>query len=220
VADLGFFIIWLILYLKRSDLRKEMLIMSLLVAPFGFTQYFYIHDYWHPAYAFGMIFGMAGIEDIIWCFFIGGIAVVVYEEIFGIKYSKRRAENHPFWMLGFALSAVAIFFIGSILLGFNSMYVSIAIMLFFGVSVLLFRHDLLRHAFFSGLFMGGIMFFFYLLFFNNVFDGIIQKWWFLKNVSGILILGVPIEELIWGFSWGFVAGPAYEFISGVRLKKQ
>ena len=37
VADLGFFVIWLILYLLRRDLRKEMLIMSLLVMPFGFT---------------------------------------------------------------------------------------------------------------------------------------------------------------------------------------
>ena len=219
VADLGFFVIWLILYLLRRDLRKEMLIMSLLVMPFGFTQYFYFRDYWQPDYAFGMMFGLAGVEDLIWCFLVGGIAIVIYEEIFGIKYSKRHLQNHSYWMFGFSFVAVIMLFIGSMILGFNSMYVSIAIMLLFGVVILIFRHDLLKYAFFSGLLMGGLMFFFYLLFFNNVFSGIIHNWWLLKNVSGILILGVPIEEPMWGFAWGFVAGPAYEFINGLRLKK-
>jgi hypothetical protein len=76
----------------------------------------------------------------------------------------------------------------------------------------------LKDALFSGLFVGGLMFIFYLVF-GTLFDGIIQKWWLLKNISGILIFGAPLEELMWGFGWGFVAGPAYEFINGLRFKK-
>ena len=220
VADLGFFLIWLVLFLKRKDLRKEILSMSLVIAPFGFTQYFYIRDYWHPIYSFGTIFGITGIEDIIWCFFIGGITAVIYEEIFGIKYSKKHLENHPIFMISFAILAVGLLFVGNIILRFNSMYVSVAIMLFFGICVLLFRHDLLKHAFLSGLITGAIMFFFYALFFNVMFNHIIENWWYLKNVSGILIFGVPIEELMFGFSWGFVGGPAYEFITGLKLQKE
>jgi membrane protease YdiL (CAAX protease family) len=63
------------------------------------------------------------------------------------------------------------------------------------------------------------MLIFYLLFCNVIFRGIIQNWWNIKNLSGILIFGIPIEELMWVFSWGFVAGPTYEFITGLRFKK-
>lgn len=219
VACLGYFFIWLLLFLRRKDLRKEMLLMSLLVAPFGFTQYFYMRDYWHPAYAFGTILNLAGIEDIIWCFFVGGIVVVIYEEIFKAKYSTRQMKGHPYWMIGFVIAAVILLYIGNIILKFNSMYVSVFIMMLAGILILLFRHDLLKHAFFSGIFMGVMMLLFYVLFFDVIFSHIIEKWWLLKNVSGILILGVPIEEIMFGFSYGFVAGPAYEFLTGLKLSK-
>lgn len=220
VADIGYFLIWLALFLKRKDLRKEMFIMSLLIAPFGFTQFFYFHDYWHPDYLWGMIFGLAGIEDILWCFFIGGITVVIYEEIFKTSYLRKNANSHPYWMCLFAALSVTFLFVGTMILHLNSMYVSVIIMLTFGIAILIFRHDLIKHAFYSGILVGLIMFLFYFLFFDIIFIHIIEKWWLLQNVSGLLIFGVPIEEIMFGFSWGFVAGPAYEFVTGLRLKKQ
>ena len=87
-----------------------------------------------------------------------------------------------------------------------------------GASFLFFRHDLLKDALLSGLLVGGLMFVFYLLF-SLIFDGIINEWWMLKNISGIIIYGAPLEELMWGFGWGFVADPAYEFINGLRFRK-
>jgi hypothetical protein len=219
ISILFFLFIWIILFVVRGDLRKKMLTMSFLVAPLGFTQFFYFRDYWHPIYSLGTIFGVVGVEEIIFCFLIGGITAVIYEEVFGLKYTKRHLKNHPYWMLGFFVLGVLWMLIGNIILGFNSMYISISILLLTGFLVLIFRHDLLKDAFFSGILIGILMFVFYLLFFNTMFNDIIQKWWLLKNISGILILGVPIEELMWAFSWGFFAGPAYEFITGLRLKK-
>ena len=121
-------------------------------------------------------------------------------------------------MFAVAVFGIAWMLIGNILLGFNSIYVSILGFLIIGASVIFFRHDLLKDALFSGLLVGGIMFLFYLIF-GVVFDGLVQKWWLLKNISGILVFGAPLEELMWGFGWGFVAGPAYEFINGLRFKK-
>lgn len=121
-------------------------------------------------------------------------------------------------MFGVAFFGVVWMYVGSMVLGFNSIYVSILGFLIIGASILFTRHDLLKDALYSGLLVGGLMFVFYLLF-GLIFDGIIQEWWMLKNISGITIYGAPLEELMWGFSWGFVAGPAYEFMNGLRFRK-
>ncbi len=217
--NIFFLLVWTILFVVRNDLRRKILTMSILVAPLGITQLFFFRDYWRPSYSLGTVFDVVGLEEIIFCFLIGGIAAVIYEEIFGLRYAKRHVKNHLYFMLGCSIFGILGMVIGNIILGFNSMYVSITLLLLIGVAVLVFRHDLLKDALFSGLLVGLIMFVFYIFFFNVIFDGIIQKWWLLKNLSGILVFGVPLEELMWGFSWGFVAGPAYEFISGLKLKK-
>ncbi len=40
IGNILFAVVWILLFIFRRDLRKKMLIMSLLVAPLGFTQYF------------------------------------------------------------------------------------------------------------------------------------------------------------------------------------
>lgn len=218
-GDIIFFLIWIFLFWLREDLRKKMLVMSLLIAPFGFTQFLYFRDYWKPTYPFGTILGSIGFEDILFCFFVGGITAVIYEEIFGIRYAKRHLKHYFYWMLGYSIIGTIAMFLGSIVFGLNSMHVSIVLLLLIGILILISRHDLLKEAFFSGLLFSGLFFSFYLLFFNVVFDDLIHEWWLLKNISGILIWGVPLEEIAWGFSFGFVAGPAYEFINGLKLKE-
>src|SRR3989344_2113188 len=159
LGDLFFLLIWIILFIFRRDLRKEIFIMSLVVAPMGpMSEFFYLRDYWHP-------------------------------------------ELFTGWAIG----------IEDLLFSFNSIYVSILSFLIIGASILFFRHDLLKDALLSGLLVGILMFIFYFIF-GLIFDGVIQKWWMLKNISGILVFSAPLEELMWGFGWGFVAGPAYEFI--------
>jgi len=216
IGDLFFLSVWFILFLRRRDLRREMLTMSLVVAPMGpLSEIFYLRDYWRPELFNGW---HIGIEDLIFAFAIGGIAAVVYEEIFGKKYTKRHLSSHPKWMLTVAVFGLVWMLVGNIILRINSIYVSALGFMIIGIFVLFFRHDLLKDALFSGLLVGALMFIFYLLW-NFVFgDDLIQKWWLLKNISGILVLGVPLEELMWGFGWGFVAGPAYEFINGLRIK--
>ncbi|MBI4054002.1 MAG: hypothetical protein HY397_01590 [Candidatus Doudnabacteria bacterium] len=220
LVGLVFFLgVWLVLFFLRGDLRKEMIIMSFLTAPLGFTQPFYFRDYWRPSYAWGDMANGVGIENILFGFVMGGIAAVIYEEIFGKKYAKRRLPLHPYWMLGFVAFGIAWMFIGTQVLGFNSMYTTIAILLAVGMFILVFRHDLIRDAFFSGLLVGGLMFVFYLFFFTPLFPNIGREWWLLQNLSGLSLNGVPIEELVWAFSWGFVAGPAYEFANGLKFKE-
>ncbi len=41
--------------------------------------------------------------------------------------------------------------------------------------------------------------------------------WLLPNLSGVLVAGIPVEELLWAFGVGMVAGPFYEFFTGSYL---
>src|SRR4051812_21126766 len=146
-GDILLFCIWLVLFLLRKDLRKEMLLISIFSVPFGLTQYLFGADYWHPEYIFGHTF--FGFEDLFYMFAVGGITGVIYEEFFGKTLSRHRAKSHPFVMLLFAVLGILFFFIGTKVLHFNSIYVSSAIFLGCGIITLIFRHDLFKHAFYS-----------------------------------------------------------------------
>jgi hypothetical protein len=197
IGDAFFLVVWFVLFFLRPDLRKKMLVMSIFVAPFGFTQFFYFQDYWRPEYYFGMLPGKTGIEDILFCFLVGGVATVIYEEVFGLRWSKRHLKNHQYWMLAAGAFGLVGMFIGNIILKFNAMYVSVFLLLVVGAFMLLVRPDLFADALMSGILFSLLFLIFYISFFNIVFKGIIQSWWLLKNISGVLILGVPIEEVLW-----------------------
>jgi hypothetical protein len=216
INNIFFAIVWLMLFFLRPDLRRKMTIMSIIVALIGpFSEFFYLRDYWRPEIFNGW---MIGVEDVLFGFFIGGIAGVIYEEVFGKKYTKRHLHGHTTWMFASFLFLLVLMVVGNIFLGYNSGYVSILGFLAIGIIPIVQRHDLLKDAFISGFLMGCLMLVFYSVF-TYLFDGIIQKWWLLHNLSGIIILEAPLEELLWGFGWGFVAGPAYEFINGLKFKK-
>lgn len=74
-----------------------------------------------------------------------------------------------------AIFGITWMFVGNIVLGFNSIYISTMGFLLIGIFILLLRHDLFKDALFSGIFVGVLMLIFYLIF-CNIFDGIIQKW--------------------------------------------
>ncbi len=209
--------IWLILFIRRKDLRKEMLIVSLIAGIAGpISELYYLKDYWRPEIFTGW---PIGIEDFIFGFCIGGISSVIYEYIFGKHHSNRiNRKHHWSWFIVplvtlFIIVFNALFFV----LKINSIYVSAIAFALLALIIICFRKDLLVNSLTSGFLMGLLMFVSYLVFLS-IFPEAIHRWWLIKNISGVLINGVPIEELLWAFSWGMVAGPIYEFFRGLKLK--
>lgn len=208
-----FFVIWLALFLYRKKLRKEMVVMSLLVMPLGpLAEILHFGDYWNPGYIF--TFMGVGIEDVLYAFFIGGIAAVIYEEFFITKFKRVKAESNS-KMIALAIAGLVIFIVLNTIFKINSIHASSIGFLIIGAIMLFKRRDLIKHAFMSGVLVALVTFVFYLIY-VAMFPGIIQEWWQLENLSGILILGMPIEELTWAFAWGFFIGPIYEFWQGRR----
>ncbi|MCK4649850.1 hypothetical protein KAT36_01325 [Candidatus Pacearchaeota archaeon] len=208
-----FFIIWLALFLYRKKFRKEMLTMSIIIAPLGpISQLFYLRDYWNPIYLL-TIFNI-GIEDILFSFLIGGIASVIYEEFF-IKKFKRTKKESGNNVIILAIIGMVFFIVLNLIFKINSIYASSIGFLIIASVILFKRKDLIKNAIVSGILVTFIMFIFYSIY-TTIFPNIIQDWWQLEKISRILILGIPIEELLWGFTWGFLAGPLYEFWQGKR----
>ena len=215
VGTLIFFLIWISLYLYKKPLRREMLIMSLIFAPLGpLSEIFHFRDYWQPEYIF-TILGL-GIEDLLFAFFIGGIAAVIYEELF-TKKAKKTEKEHLKMLIALGVLGILALTILTFGLKMNSIYSSSLVFIFLGIIMISKRRDLAKNAILSGILVAAIMFAFHLIY-TSIFPTIIQEWWKLENLSGIFLLGIPIEEMMWGFAWGFFAGPIYEFWKGIKVK--
>ncbi len=213
------FPVWLVLLLRRKDLRKEIISFSILGGIAGpLSELWYLRDYWKPELMFDW---KIGFEDFLFGFFIAGIAASLYEEVFAKHFTKRRSKQKYRYLLAMSLGLLLALIMNTLTLGFkvNTIYASSIGFLVLSLIILIKRRDLLVDAVISGLLVGLFMFLSYMVLLA-IFPQLIHKWWYLENISNILILGVPIEELLWAFSWGMLAGPAYEFFAGLKFRKE
>ena len=211
------FPLWLFFFLHRRDLKKKILLMSTALGVVGpVSEIWYIRDYWHPQ---TFTTWPIGLEDFLFGFFIGGIASVIYQELFNKRWSKSKIKSYPEFTFIMTLFALLVLRVFTRNLSINSIYASLVI--FVGVSgmILFFRRDLVIDAFLTALLVLSIAFLGYLVFLY-IYPEVVQKWWVLENISGILIFGIPIEELMWAFGLGLFVGPCYEFFAGLRLLKK
>lgn len=213
------FPVWLFLFIKRKDLRKEILFLGVVVGLFAYLfQYFYFsRDYWRPMYLVGEY---AGIEDFLFGFFSAGIAGSVFEWAYGKRFSKRKNRKQVWAGVSVAMVLVGlvIFHLMTKSLKINSIYTFSFVSYLFGIVIVLFRNDLLMDVLMSGIFFG-VYYSLVFLVFNSLFPNFVPEFYFLKNISGIYLAGFPVEETIWGASMGFAVGPLYEFYMGLKFKK-
>lgn len=205
-------IIWTLIFMFRKEQRKEMLIASALGGIAGpLQELWYTKDYWHPDY----IGNWPWIEDIIFGFAIVGIAAVIYETIFASRIREQNTEaSHPF--IAPLMFLTIAFGMGLFTPIMNSIYAAISMFILVWLICVFLRRDLLIASLGAGLFLVIFAFIGYQAVIFQ-FPGIIQAWWELENISGILILGIPFEEYLWFFTAGLALGPLWEFWRGIRF---
>ncbi len=216
IGSFIFLSVWLLFFVFRKDLRREMLAMSFVGGFFAPLALVFLPDYWYPNHIVGKY--PLGIEDYLFAFAIAGIGSVAYEATFGKTHTlcECRKRNPRDLIIISGVSIVVLLGLAFVF-GLNSIYSNyLAFLIIFGF-IVIFRRDLLWQSLMSGLMVGILMFLFYLTWIA-IYPGVIEHWWKLENISGILILGVPLEEIVWGFSWGIAGGSLYEFARGIGLK--
>ena len=198
--------------------------VSLWTSLLGFTEPLFVPEYWSPPSLFDLAAKTGfDIESLLFSFGIGGLAVVVYEKIFSnqhiyVQVKERHSSKHRFhiWAL---LSAPAVFIVLLITTNLNPLHSAITAMIIGGLAAWYCRPDLKRKMVTSA-FIFLILYFFYFLTLIAISPGYVERVWNLGAISGVLILGIPLEELLFALSFGFIWSSIYEHITWRRIKIQ
>jgi hypothetical protein len=212
VAGLLFLSIWIFLFVRRKDLHREMLTMSLMAAPLAFADLFFVPKYWQPVILFG--FHSVGFEAILYSFCLGGIAAVLYEEV-----AHRTPKHiHKWHKHGSVVVLVLTFIIFLALLaaGAPNPMIAMYVALLVGIAVILYlRKDLLRGTVVGGLCFG-ILYFILIRVWITIYPSA-ADWFVFQGLPPAHIFGVPFWELLFGTIFAAYWGNVYELIFGYRL---
>ena len=221
-----FLLPWVWLYLANPGHRKVMLRVSLITALLGLTEPIYVPIYWNPPSLFELAQRTGfDIESLIFAFAIGGIGSVLYntlsrQDLTPLSAVERQSPRHRFHM--WALLAPYFLFVPLYLLPWNPIYPSLLSVLIGVIASVICRPDLMRKTLIGGLLFLGL----YTVFMLGVLwfsPGYIEQVWNLPDLSGVLIVGIPLEELLFGFVFGMYWTGVYEHfawtITAPRLPK-
>lgn len=216
VWSFAFLLPWLIVFFLAPHYRSIMLKASLLTMLFGLTEPLFVPEYWSPPSLFNLALETGfDIESLIFCFGIGGVAAVAYNVITGqqleaIPLSARLSKRHRHHLL--ALITPFIAFPILMLLGWNPIYPAIASMVLGGVANSLCRPDLAVKSFWGSL-LFLIYYALYVLGLEAIAPGYIERVWNLTALSGLFIIRIPIEELLFAASFGYYWTGIYEHLT-------
>ena len=203
--------------IRLKENRKEIILSGITfgIGAILIGKFYANFDYWNPPYIFG---ADLPIEDFLYGFIFGGLSTVIYQLVFPIKFSLKKRRPHFESILLFAIFSVFCFTLVVDRLAMNSIIAHIIPPLFVGVYAIFYRRDLFKIAIISASLLTLLTFVWQLLIII-IAPEVISRFWILENLSGILIIVVPLEELLFAFALGFGASIYYEFITGKAYKK-
>ncbi|MBI5077975.1 MAG: hypothetical protein HZB11_01225 [Candidatus Yonathbacteria bacterium] len=216
-------VVWALVYafLKSKESRKEMLVVSFWTALFGITEPLFVPEYWNPPSLFDLAHQTGfDIESFIFSFGIGGIAVVIYERIFRTVHARmtkheQHRSRHQYHLLALS-SAPALLFVLIVATSLNPIYSAIIAMVVGGIATWYCRPDLKKKMLVSA-FIFLMIYFIYFLTLIALYPGYVDQVWNIKDISGIIIVGIPLEELLFAFSFGFIWSSIYEHIAWRKI---
>ncbi|OGG53537.1 hypothetical protein A2851_03785 [Candidatus Kaiserbacteria bacterium RIFCSPHIGHO2_01_FULL_53_29] len=207
-----FVLLWLVVFWISPSTRRELIRSSILFALAGVVveNLFYFHDYWRPQGISAFHIGTFVIypEFILFGGSLGGIAATAYQVCFRttlIGSEKAHVKSRIVFV-------TAVFFATTLLAwqaGINSIFATSLGAVAISLGVVYIRRDLLVPAFMSGILTLGVMVVSYTIFLLAIgnIEEIGQRAWLLYGSDlDIRLLGIPITELVWGFSVGSAIG--------------
>ena len=208
-----FLLAWIVLHLAFPRSRLQMWWTSVLMAPLGLTEPIFVPEYWNPPSLFELAQRTGfDVESVIFTFSIGGIGAVLYNIIMRkrleqIGSEQRHDHRHRWhrWALAVPFASFPVLYF----LPWNPVDAGIAAMVLGAIAAVLCRPDLR-----SNTLVGGVLFLaLYSIFMLGLkwsAPGYIEQVWNFKALSGFVIYGVPIEELLFGLSFGLMWTGIYE----------
>ena len=213
--SLAFLFAFALIYASFPQHRSVMLGAALGTAPFGLSEPLFVPAYWNPPSLFDLAQRTGfDLESIIFSFSIGGIGAVLYNLL------TRRTTGpvgqhgrHRFHRL--ALAVPVLVFLPLVGLGWNPIYPAVIAMAAGAGTAIWCRPDLATKTL-----VGGPLF---LVFYGSFMVGLrisapgyIEHVWNLQALSGLLLAGIPVEELLFGGAFGLYWAGVYEHLTWTR----
>ena len=194
--------------------------VSLATTPFGLTEPLFVPEYWNPPTLFDLAQRTGfDLESLIFCFGIGGVGSVLYSILthrndIPVPGPEKRLPLHRHHYK--ALASPFIAFLLLYFLPWNPIYPSIAAMAVGAIATILCRPDLKTKTW-----VGGVLFLAYYFVFFLALEvsspDYAQQVWNLPDISGILLLGIPLEELLFAFAFGMYWSGVYEHLMWQKI---
>lgn len=205
-------LVFAFLYYRNPSLRRPMVWAGLLSLPLFALKFLITPQFWSDV-ATARIYWLYMCEAVVFGFTFGGIAAVIFELLF---HKKLKTVPHPHRIHLNWLVFGPIAFLLLEILSPSTFGVNIALGFFIQAMILIYlRKDLLWDALLSGVFLGIVYMFFYYVFFTIIPGQTIGLWF--SEATGIMFLGVPVEEFVAIFAFGLLWGPLYEGVKGYAL---
>jgi len=193
-----------------------MLWSSALTASFGLTEPLFVPAYWNPPSLFDLAHRTGfDIESLIFCFATGGLAAAGYRVLAPASENVIAAQvrgSHQHRWHSVALASPFFAFGVLLMLPWNPIYPGIAALFTGALASGLCRPDLWRNTLIGGLVFLALYAVF-LLGLKYLWPGYIEAVWNLGGLIAWRPAGLPLEELLFGFSFGMYWSCVYEHVT-------
>lgn len=194
---------------------------SWIAFPFGLGELYFIPNYWVPQTLFdlGMKYRI-DIESFSLMFFMGGVAAFVYEGVLKKKIPMIQKFCHPVCKCYTPLvtTLVAFIILTKAFPAWNIIYPSSFACLAGGIAAMLIYPKLTKHVLLGGI-LFALLYWISLALIDLFSTGWIANTWNMADLSGITLIRVPIEEILFGFSFGTIWTPLFEEVcSNLKIK--
>jgi len=214
ILTIIFWIPGLFIYALRFDLRRVIHLMVAFSLPFAATEWLFYPEYWEPAFLFNLIDVMGfGIEDIL---FVTGLAAFT-STIYAFFSGKTLEIKEVRWSrvaLMFGIAGALVTFLT--LQGLATIYASTLITLGVSSWILWLRRDLIQAGLLGGLLTTAIYFGLCLVF-GLAFPKVFELTWHTADFLNLFVLGIPLEELLYGGACGLAATVFLPYVTGARF---
>jgi hypothetical protein len=186
---------------------------SAATAVFGLTEPIFVPAYWNPASLFELTRRTGfDIESVIFAFAIGGIGSVLYDTItrrhlVPVTLAERNAPLHRLHLASLLVPIVS--FVPLFFLPWNPIYPILTCLLLGAIASIGSRPTLLRKTV-VGAVLFRALYAFLMLVLRVRTPGYIAEVWNLPALQGGLLVGIAVEELVFGFAFGAYVTSVYE----------
>ena len=212
--------IWALVYVARASVRRKMLVVSAWTSLLGLTEPIFVPAYWHPPTLFDLAERTGfDLESLLFAFSAGGLASALYDVLIGLPTAPIRGHErlalHHRWHRWALLCPVPVFILLYALTSLNAIHISNLALLAGGCATLACRPDLWRRmAASAGFFVALYVVYFVPLMATH--PGYVQAVWNFPALSGVLVFGIPLEELLFADAFGWMWSSVYEHLAWTR----